>query len=211
MPKKNNAIARAEIVSDADSSILEPFFQSKRRSYEIRRQQDVVQQRKFRAYFDDWSCMVCGKEDAGYGSHGMCKTCYGRVDQRMRVTLGRVYAARPTFDKPRDLIAVAQEALAPSIKALRPSLSGGNRKVPALPAGLDGTLTTAEVAKEVGFSKTTLQRLLSAGKIKAPKLMRVHGVTYRLWTAKQVESLKKIPSIEFRLRRAARHANRAQR
>jgi hypothetical protein len=58
----------------------------------------------------------------------------------MAVSLRRAYAERPVFDKPRDLVAMAQEALAPSIKALTPANDPPALKV--LP-----TTTTAKTKK----------------------------------------------------------------
>ncbi len=56
---------------------------------------------------------------------------------------------------------------------------------------LDGKLTTAEAAKRVGIHPVTLQRWIAAGKVKAPAPRLVGAVGYRLWTARDVESLKK--------------------
>jgi hypothetical protein len=110
----------AEIMA-APGSLLEPFMQSKQTQIEITKLQDVVQQKKFRYYFEDWGCLICGQKDAGYKSVGMCSTCFARVMTRMAVSLRRAYAERPVFDKPKDLVAIAQEALTPSIKALIPA------------------------------------------------------------------------------------------
>lgn len=109
----------AEILADEKSAILEPFMQSRRISLAIRKLQDVVQQRKWRYYWEEWGCLICGQQDAGYLSVGMCGTCFPRVIGRMKLTLERAYANRPTFERPKDLVALAQEALAPSIKVLK--------------------------------------------------------------------------------------------
>jgi hypothetical protein len=127
----------AEIMADPRSLLLEPFMQSKQVQIEITKLMDVVQQKKFRYYFEDWGCLVCGQKDAGHRSVGMCSTCLGRVTNRMAVSLRRAYAERPVFDKPKDLVAMAQEALAPSIKALIPANNAPALKV--LP-----TTTTAQ-------------------------------------------------------------------
>jgi excisionase family DNA binding protein len=57
---------------------------------------------------------------------------------------------------------------------------------------LDGKLTTAEAAREVGLHPVTLQRWIADGKVKAPKPTLVGAVGYRLWTARDIISLKKI-------------------
>jgi hypothetical protein len=109
----------AEIMADEKSAILEPFMQSRRISLAIRKLQDVVQQRKWRYYYEEWGCLDCKQKDAGYGSTGMCCTCFARTRGRMKLTLEHAYANRPTFEKPKDLTALAQEALAPAVKILR--------------------------------------------------------------------------------------------
>ncbi len=129
----------AEIMAAPDS-LLEPFMQSKKVQIEITKLQDVVQQKKFRFYFEDWGCLICGQKDAGYKSVGMCSPCFSRVTNRMAVSLRNAYAERPVFDKPKDLVAMAQEALAPSIKALIPANDPPALKV--LPA-----TTTAKTKK----------------------------------------------------------------
>lgn len=37
----------------------------------------------------------------------------------------------------------------------------------------------------------TLQRYIAAGKIKAPRLQKVGGVTVRLWTVRDIERVRK--------------------
>ncbi len=111
----------AEIMADPRSLLLEPFMQSKQVQIEITKLLDVVQQKKWSYYFEDWGCLICGQKDAGYKSVGMCSTFFSRVTNRMAASLRRAYSERPVFDKPKDLVAMAQEALAPSIKALIPA------------------------------------------------------------------------------------------
>ena len=59
-------------------------------------------------------------------------------------------------------------------------------------AMFDGKLTTSEAAKAVGIHPVTLQRWIAAGKVNAPKPTLVGAVGYRLWTAKDVERLRKV-------------------
>jgi ribosomal protein S14 len=103
----------AEIMADEKSAILEPFMQGKRVSIEIRKQQDVVQQRKWSYFWEEWGCLICEQKDAGYGSVGMCRTCFARTAGRMKLTLEHVYANRPAYERLRDLAEVAREALLP--------------------------------------------------------------------------------------------------
>jgi excisionase family DNA binding protein len=56
---------------------------------------------------------------------------------------------------------------------------------------MKGKLTTSETAKAVGLHLVTLQRWIAAGKLKAPTPVLIGAVGYRLWTAKDVEGLKR--------------------
>jgi hypothetical protein len=102
----------------SDSGILQPFMQPKRVSIEIRKNQNVIETLKFKYYFEDWGCMICGTKDAIHASLGMCQRCHGRVLNRMVSTLQKASDERPTFEEPKDLEALAREALAPSIEVL---------------------------------------------------------------------------------------------
>ena len=55
---------------------------------------------------------------------------------------------------------------------------------------IGGKLTTSEIARKVGLHPITLQRWISAGKVKAPKPTLVGAVGYRLWSLRDVESLQ---------------------
>jgi hypothetical protein len=63
---------------------------------------------------------------------------------------------------------------------------------------LDGKLTTAEAAKEADIHLATLQRWIAAGKVTAPKPILIGAVGYRLWSAKDVERLKKVKNKIYR-------------
>ena len=63
---------------------------------------------------------------------------------------------------------------------------------------LQGKLTTTETAKAVGLHLVTLQRWIAAGKLKAPKPTLIGAVGYRLWTKKDVTSLKKLKKHIYR-------------
>jgi hypothetical protein len=53
-------------------------------------------------------------------------------------------------------------------------------------------LSTREAAKKLGVALITLQRHIAAKTIKAPPLIKMGSVTARLWTARDVESARKI-------------------
>ncbi len=54
------------------------------------------------------------------------------------------------------------------------------------------TYSTREAAEKLGISLMTLQRYIAAKKIQAPKLQRVGGVTVRLWSAHDIERVRKL-------------------
>jgi excisionase family DNA binding protein len=63
---------------------------------------------------------------------------------------------------------------------------------------LDGKLTTAEAAKKIGLHHVTLQRWIASGKIKAPKPILIGAVGYRLWSARDIASLRKAKAEIYR-------------
>jgi hypothetical protein len=108
-----------------DSSILQPFMQTRRITNEIRKNQNVIETLKWGYYVQDWGCLVCGRKDAGHHSLGMCGQCHGRVASRMQSTIRKATANRPADDgQAQDLEEMAQGALARSLKKLN---SGGDK------------------------------------------------------------------------------------
>ena len=63
---------------------------------------------------------------------------------------------------------------------------------------MNGKLTTAEAAKEVDIHLATLQRWIATKKVAAPKPSLIGAVGYRLWSAKDVERLKKVKEEIYR-------------
>ncbi len=58
--------------------------------------------------------------------------------------------------------------------------------------------STVEVARVVGVHKATLRRWLQSGAIPEPKHNRVAGVGYRIWTARDVERVRKWKAAHYR-------------
>jgi hypothetical protein len=107
-----------------DSIILQPFLQTKRVMTEIRKNQNVIEIRKFPLYLQDWGCLICGRKDNGHAGLAMCPGCYRLVVSRMNITIRRATANRPADDgQAQDLEGMAQGALARSLK----KLPGGNK------------------------------------------------------------------------------------
>jgi hypothetical protein len=122
----------AEIMVRQDDFVLQPFFLPKKVSDQIKWLQSVPEQRAWSSVFEKHGCIVCGRQDVAYCSCGCCIRCYQKIRLWKKAAIQEIDAARPVFDKPRDLVAMAQEALAPSIKALIPANDPSALKV--LPA-----------------------------------------------------------------------------
>ena len=52
-------------------------------------------------------------------------------------------------------------------------------------------LSTREVADQVGIHLATLEEWLSKGKVKPSRTVRIGAKTYRLWTERDVERVRK--------------------
>jgi DNA-binding transcriptional MerR regulator len=58
--------------------------------------------------------------------------------------------------------------------------------------------STPEAARKCGVHHITLQRWVSAGKVKAPRKTRVGGVVVRLWTDSDLEKVRKFKAAHYR-------------
>jgi hypothetical protein len=68
--------------------------------------------------------------------------------------------------------------------------------------------STATVASEVGISKLTLVRWLTAGKIREPRRIKQGGIELRLWTTRDVERVRKYKLENYRKGRGRRPKSR---
>lgn len=53
------------------------------------------------------------------------------------------------------------------------------------------TYSTGQVAKMTGVGRVTLWRWLRSGKVKEPRRIRGSGIDARVWTARDVERVRK--------------------
>ncbi len=60
------------------------------------------------------------------------------------------------------------------------------------------SLSTAEVVKRIGVNRRTLYRWLYSGKIPEPKRGRLAGRSFRIWTPRDVERVKKYKAARYR-------------
>ena len=54
------------------------------------------------------------------------------------------------------------------------------------------TFSTREAAKQLGVDATTLSRYIAAKKVPAPKVVQTGGITVHLWTARDIERVRKL-------------------
>jgi hypothetical protein len=106
----------AEALGNDSTAIFQPFMQSRQVTSEIRKNQTVPEQEKWSYYFEEWGCLACGEKDPSHHALGMCRGCFNRTRQRMMATLRRTNAAPPVQEEAKDLLALAQQALAPSVE-----------------------------------------------------------------------------------------------
>jgi len=60
------------------------------------------------------------------------------------------------------------------------------------------TLSTADIARSVGVNRVTLERWISNGKVKVPKLIQIGKRAFRNWTDRDVEKVKKYKQENYR-------------
>ena len=59
------------------------------------------------------------------------------------------------------------------------------------------TYSTGEVVKIVGIDRATLWRWLQAGKVKEPRRIRGGGIDARIWTARDVERVRRYKAAHY--------------
>jgi DNA-binding transcriptional MerR regulator len=60
------------------------------------------------------------------------------------------------------------------------------------------TYSTRQVARMVGINRSTLVAWLLSGKIKEPRRIRNGGIDARVWTARDVERVRKWKAAHYR-------------
>ncbi len=103
---------RAAMTSSLDEVLLQPWFLPRRTADGIRGIVTANFHRKMHYYFDDYGCMLCGKESE-YGSNGMCRDCYKRVLFRLKHSVMRRRERKPSMRL--DLILFRQQKLAKTL------------------------------------------------------------------------------------------------
>jgi len=103
---------------------LQPWFLPRKVADAIRGMIPANYRRRMHNYFDDYGCMICGREERYY-SNGMCLPCFEKVRGRLESSIAR--RSRSKSDPRLDLLMFRQQKLA---KRLLKSLVPDN-KTPA--------------------------------------------------------------------------------
>jgi len=80
--------------SIAERVLLQPWFLPQRIAFAIHALVPPDYWNKMRNFFDDYGCMVCGKE-SGYHSNGMCKGCYDKTRKKLAQSVKRRLEREP--------------------------------------------------------------------------------------------------------------------
>jgi len=87
-----------QIVAQKEQFLFEPFFRSRQVAYELKRLQNVSEQRTWKIYYVRFGCMVCETTERIHGGCGMCCRCYSNNLGRLKQIRGeqiREETARP--------------------------------------------------------------------------------------------------------------------
>lgn len=182
---------RVAEITGGPTAIFQPFFETKRLTTEIRRQQSVVEQNKFAYYYDRWGCLAgCGrtKAEALHGSLGMCGKCYGRIRSRLEAIV-REYTPEANQDENFvDAVTQARAALDPSVRMLALTKEQKRRYY-----------TQKQAAEKAGVDGSTLSKWVRDGLIRPS--VRISPKTW-MWTEADIEELKLLKSKRVSLQRS---------
>jgi hypothetical protein len=111
----------AALLKSREDFLFQPFLNSKRVSYEIRRLQTVPERNAWIHVFAEHGCLSCERKDVVYGSCGFCARCHARILKWKQIATRRDLENSPQESRPCDLEAVAREALRTPRPALPPA------------------------------------------------------------------------------------------
>jgi hypothetical protein len=95
--------------STAAKVLLQPWFLPQRVAFAIHGLVPADYWRKWRNFFDDYGCVICGSESR-YHSNGMCIICFNRTRKKLARSVKRRLKAEPK--RPLALELFRQEKLA---------------------------------------------------------------------------------------------------
>lgn len=182
---------RVAEITGGPTAIFQPFFETKRLTTEIRRQQSVVEQNKFAYYYDRWGCLAgCGrtKDDALHGSLGMCGKCYGRIKNRLE-SIVREHTPEANQDENFvEAVTQARAALDPSMRMLMLTKQQKRRYY-----------TQRDAAKKAGVDPSTLSKWLRDGVVRPS--IRISAKSW-MWTEADVAEIKLLKGKRVSLQRS---------
>jgi hypothetical protein len=73
----------AEMQTQKDKLIFEPFFRSQQVACELQRLLTVPERHKWSAYFDRWGCLRCRTKEKAHAGCGFCGTCKALILYRL--------------------------------------------------------------------------------------------------------------------------------
>jgi|SRR5690348_10841107 len=113
----------AEILSEAATADLQPFFERPEVAEVMRRAQHVIERRKFVWRFEKHGCLVCHRKDTRHAGLSMCPACLSRTREQLN-SVKREHAADATTETFHDSLLLAREALVPSVENLARKRAG---------------------------------------------------------------------------------------
>ncbi|MGH7935448.1 MAG: hypothetical protein ACREF8_00375, partial [Chthoniobacterales bacterium] len=102
----------AEMLADAQTADLQPFFEKPEVAEAMRRTQHVIERRKFVWLFEKWGCLICERKDARHAGLGMCPACLSRTRERLN-GVKREHAADAATEGFRDAVRSARKDVLP--------------------------------------------------------------------------------------------------
>lgn len=100
---------RSSYSMTVDRVLLQPWFLPNRVMYAIYALIPPDYWKKMRYFFDDYGCIICGKEH-DYHANGMCRSCFNRTRKKIAQSVKRRLQAEPK--RRLDLILLSQHKLA---------------------------------------------------------------------------------------------------
>lgn len=173
------------------TAIFQPFFETKRLTTEIRRQQSVPEQNKFPYYYERWGCLAgCGrtKADALHGSLGMCRKCYERTARRLEALVREHAPAVNEDENFIDAVTQARAALDPSMRMLALTKQQKRR-----------FYTQKQAAEKAGVDPSTLSKWLRDGVVRPS--IRITAKSW-MWTEADIEEIRLVKNKRVSLQRS---------
>src|SRR6185437_1967692 len=90
----------AEMLSEAQTAALQPFFENPDVAEVLRWTQSVIERKKWVWYIGAHGCLICERKDTRHAGLGMCPACLSRTRERLNA-LKREHAREATAENIR--------------------------------------------------------------------------------------------------------------